>query len=138
MEPTKLTRAYGKNRIDALSFFTPEEQAIIERYKAKSTELVLMKMNSKGRNEAYERGQQRHKQLRENFNIARKEGLFEAAGISLQPGSFKSWYDKVKMGDQLLTEYRKSHPLICSQTELLSPSPPSILDDPALGEPICT
>ena len=111
---------------------------MIERYKAKSTELVKMKMNSNGRNKAYERIQERQKQLRENYNIARKEGLFEAAGISLKPNPFKTGHEKFKMAEQLLRAHRESHPLICSSLVQLSPSPPSVLDDPSLGEPICT
>ena len=135
METAKAKRASGKNREKALSYFTSEERAIIERHMTKATELGKLKNKSCA---SYQRGQERQKQLSENYRIALKEGLFEAAGISLGPGTFKSWYDKQKMGEQLLMEHRKSHPLICSQIELLSPSPPSVLDDPALGEPICT
>ena len=135
METAKVKRAYGKNRVKALSYFTSEEQAIIERHMAKSTELGKLKNKSCP---SYERGQERKKQLSENYRIALKEGLFEAAGISLEPGTFRSRYEKQKMGEQLLMEYRESHPSNNSQIALLSPSPPSVLVDPTLGEPICT
>ena len=134
MESVKV-KVYGKNREKALSYFTSEERAIIERHMAKTTQLANLKSKSCA---SYQRGQERQKQLWENYRIARAEGLFEAAGIIMKPNPFRTQYEKMKMGEHLLMEHRKSHPLNCSQLELLSPSPPSVLDDPSLGEPIST
>ena len=130
-----MAKVYGKNRIDALSFFTPEEQEIILRYKAKSKELA----KDRTRWLSNARSHEKLARLFENYKTAVKLGLFEAAGITLKPGTYKSYYEKAKAGDELLKAYRESNPsppLVSSRMAQLSQSPPLAIDDQTLGEPV--
>ena len=66
-----------------------------------------------------------------NYRYALANGLFEKEGISPKTIPFNQ---RIRKPTELVEKYAPSVPSL----ELLSPSPPSVLDDPSLGDPIST
>ena len=122
-----MTSTNYKNRSVALAHFTEDEKAVIERYNALLRQIAYTTSLQKRleKNKVYN-----HPHVL-NYHYALAQGLFEKEGID--PKTIP-YYRKIRKATELVEKYAPS----ASSHELLSPSPPSVLDDPSLGDPIST